>query len=197
MNISLKRHYNKLPEYNHGRKDEADKHSSCGASELECIPDARYEDGSKINDSKEWDCDYGEPSVVMRNVPCRGKEQPIQVEPKGKEDYRKNEHDMHHIAHSHYIVEHRAEWNVKIGVKIRQHVSQGSFTKEEIREEACCNVNSWAESQWSLHNWFNLSLVLQLIVDAVNCTSMQKHVWYHRNEWQKEQTKWALGDTPL
>jgi len=109
---------------------------------LERVPDARYEDGSKINHSKEGNCDDGEPLVVTRNVPCSGKEQPIQVKPKGKEDYRKDEHDVDHIAHSHYIVEHRAKWNAKIGVKIGEHISQGSLTKEEICEEACCNVNT-------------------------------------------------------
>jgi len=109
---------------------------------LERVPDARYEDGSKINHSKGGNCDDGEPLVVTRNVPCSGKEQPIQVKPKGKEYYRKDEHDVDHIAHSHYIVEHSAERNAKIGIKIGEYISQGSLTKEEICEEACCNVNT-------------------------------------------------------
>jgi hypothetical protein len=47
------REYGNLPEYDQCRKDESNKHSRCGPSELKRIPDARYEDSSKINYSNE------------------------------------------------------------------------------------------------------------------------------------------------
>lgn len=181
----------RLPEYDHGRKDKTDKNSSCGTGELERVPDARYEDGSKINYSKEWSRDNGEPSVVTRNVPCSREEQSIQIEPKGKEDYGKDEHDVDYIAHSHNIIEDRAEWNMKVGVKVGEYISQGTLAKEEICKEACRNVHTWAESQWSLHNWLGLSSIFQLIVDAMYCIIMKSS---HSGHTQINNSKRKLSE---
>jgi hypothetical protein len=50
-----------------------------------------------------------------------GKSRPSKLSLRAKKT-RKDEHDMDHIAHSHNVIEDRAERNVKIGVKIGKHV---------------------------------------------------------------------------
>lgn len=161
-----------LPKYDHGRKYKTNQDSSCGTSKLERVPDAWYENGSKINYCEERDGDDGESLVVTRDVPWRGEEQPIQVEPEGKEDNGKDKHDMCRIAHSHYVVEDWTEWNAKICVKVGEHVVQCAFTEEEISKETCGNVNTGAQEQRCSHNRLDLCSVFKFIVNAVNCGNM-------------------------
>lgn len=49
---------------------------------------------------------------------------------------------MDYIAHSDYIIEDTAEWNMKVGVKIGEHIGEGTLAKEEICKEACRNINT-------------------------------------------------------
>ena len=79
---------------------------------------------------------------------------------------------MDNIAHSHYVIEDRAEWNAKIRVKVGKHIIQCALTKEEICKETCGNVNTGAQEQRCSHNRFDLCSVFKFIVNAVNCGNM-------------------------
>ena len=104
-------------------------------------------------------------------MPCSREEQSIQVEPKGKEDYGKDEHNVSSIAHSHYIIKDGTKWNPKICIKVSENIIEGTLAVEEICKETCSYVNTGAEEQGCSHNRFNLCSVFKLIVNAVNCES--------------------------
>jgi len=49
------------------------------------------------------------------------------------------------IADSNNIVQYRAIWDTKIGIKVGEHIIEGRITEEEVGKEACSYVDSRAE----------------------------------------------------
>lgn len=92
------------PKDNSSREDETNRDSSCGASKLEGVPDARHTICSKKYETDECCCDGKEPAIIIGNRNCIGEKEAIHIEAKGKEDNWENQHQVDHIADSHHIV---------------------------------------------------------------------------------------------
>ena len=63
------------------------------------------------------------------------------------EDDGEHKHEVDSIAHSDSIIEQRAIWDTKVGVKVGEHIIKNGFTEEEETKEACSYVDSRAKHQ--------------------------------------------------
>lgn len=61
------------------------------------------------------------------------------------EDDGENKHEVDGIAQSDSIIEKRAVWDTKVGVKVGKHIIKNGFTEGEETKEASSHVDSRAE----------------------------------------------------
>lgn len=166
----------KLPQGNGSRENEPYTDGGGRTGKLKGIPDARYENSGRIDDCEERGSDARESLVVERQTPRGGEQEAVQVEPEREEHDREDEHDVDDVAQPHRVVQERAERDSEVRVEVGEDVVQGGVAEEEEGEEARRDVDDGAKRQRGLHDRPDLRPVLELVVDAVNCTQKLRKI---------------------